>query len=78
MKVLSEFADGIYCKIGKISAFSKDQISKSRSDINDLFHGPVCQTSAACKVKNSKVFVDLVGREVEECIIGDQFAVCKS
>jgi hypothetical protein len=77
MKVLSELADSIHCKICKISALCKYQISQSRSNINDLFHSPVCQTSTACKVKNSKVFIELCGREVEECIIGDQFAVCE-
>jgi hypothetical protein len=78
MKVLSELADSIHCKICKVSAFCKDQISQSRSNINDLFHSPVCKTSTACKVKNPKVFVEFVRREVEECVVGDQFAVCKS
>jgi hypothetical protein len=42
MKVFSELADSVHCKICKISALCKDQISQSRSDFNDLFHSPVC------------------------------------
>jgi hypothetical protein len=77
VQIFSKLADGVNGIICEIPAFRKYQVPQSRSNANNLFHGKICQSSAACKVQNSQMLVNSVRGQGKECLIGYELATRK-
>ena len=78
VKVLAERSDSVDSNVGNILALSKNQVSQAWSDLNNLLHSMIGDTSTACKVENTEVFICSAVWQIKECVVGDELALGKT
>jgi hypothetical protein len=78
VEVLSQPRNSIDSRIGNVTALGKNKVTESRGYVDDLLNRTIRKTSTTGKVKDTKMLIDLVRGERQECRILDQFAVCKA
>lgn len=78
VQVFCKTSDSHDSAIGNLSALCKDEVSKTGRGGNDLLDSSVLQFSAVGQIENAQTLKSDFERKVEECVVGDAYAMGKT
>jgi hypothetical protein len=78
VKILTQAWDGIDRGVRDVATLGEDEVSKARGHVDDLLHGSVGETHAACQVEDPEVFEDPARWQSQESMVINQVAVSKA